>query len=277
MELLAVMSIMAMLTTLAVTSYFTAIRGMARRSAIKHVVNSLILARQRSCMEGVRVSVMFFNEFRGYEKDADGKQTAKEINIPSYVVCKELGRFSYVVGSGNAIKVGDEFAELGKMFGTNDMGSAYQGQLRLYNLTHGGWLDVKPWVSTDTERFDVLCSFPYEKAVTGSDPEQRQMSGFGFTVVRNQSGTVGTRTGDSYGIEAAPVGSLPKEFVFNGLDNKDSDPICINFLSTGKLDTTTQGKSSVTIIEVRDKKNPHSNTISVKESDGSIDYKETWN
>ena len=50
-ELLTVMSIMGMLTTIAVTSYFSAIRGMARRSALKHLADTMVSARQRACME----------------------------------------------------------------------------------------------------------------------------------------------------------------------------------------------------------------------------------
>ena len=62
LELLAVMSIMAMLSTLAVTSYFGAIRGMASRGAKKHFQNTLLLARQRACIDGARVRLMAFYE-----------------------------------------------------------------------------------------------------------------------------------------------------------------------------------------------------------------------
>ena len=55
LELLAVMSIMALLTTLAVTSYFSAVRGMGRRSAVNNLANTLIQARQRACMDNARV------------------------------------------------------------------------------------------------------------------------------------------------------------------------------------------------------------------------------
>ena len=89
LELLAVMSIMAMLSTLAVTSYFSAVRGMTRRSAVKHLANTLVVARQRACLEGSRMSVMIFNEVSRYEG-------SKEIVIPSYVICKEVGRISFI-------------------------------------------------------------------------------------------------------------------------------------------------------------------------------------
>jgi len=281
MELLAVMSIMGLLSTLAVTSYFGAVRGMARRSAISHVFNSLTLARQRACMEGSRVGVMFFNEFRGFAKDADGVPTATEINIPSYVVCKELGRFSYVNGD----VIGDEFAELDKMFGTNDLSiidGSYQGQMRLYNLTHGGWFDVRPWVlgasSSDPAKFTVEGGSALQTATNNSIAAALlPMYGYNFKVIPGGNHSGNTATGDAYGIEAAPVGALPKEFVFDTLASKDSDPIYIIFLPTGKPDTANGARVSVTIKEVRDKSHPLSLQITVHAGgDIEVDNKGIW-
>ena len=74
----------------------------------------------------------------------------------------------------------------------------------------------------------------------------------------------------------APIGALPRGFVFSGLDNKDSDPITINFLPDGRLDTSTGGKSQVKIVETRLPSKQPSNTVKVG-SDGSITYGEIWN
>ena len=265
LELLAMMTIMAMLTTLAVTSYFSAISGMARRSAVKHVVNTLILARQRACMEGARVSVMFFDEFHGYEKDESGKQTSTEVSLPSYVVCKELGQISYINGQ----IIGDEFKDLDKMFGVAGAGQwqsvddSFKGQIRLYNLTKGGWWNVKPYVKGTT----LTRTSPLDGA-------EDELSCYYFVVVKKQ--VLSPAIGDSYGIEAAPVGSLPKGFVFNGLTDQSSDPICINFLPDGRCDTSNGGKGSITIVETRLPSKRPSNTISV-DSQGNITFGETWN
>ena len=265
LELLAVMSIMALLTTLAVTSYFSAITGMARRSAVKHVVNTLILARQRACMEGARVSVMFFDEFHGYAKDEAGKQTSEEICLPSYVVCKELGRLSYVSGG----QFGDEFAELDKIFTkkTSDMSTSYS-QMRLYNLTRGGWSDVKPWV----EDVEIDCVFPYGETVLGQNPPL--LTGFVFEKANTDSG-VEWKAGDSYGIEVSPIGSLPKGFVFDGLTDRNSEPISISFLPDGIRDTSTGGKGEVKIIETRLPTARPSSRITVSDK-GAIEYEDTW-
>lgn len=268
LELLAVMSIMALLTTMAVTSYFNAITGMARRSAVKHIVNTLILARQRACMEGVRVSVMFFNEFHGYTKDEAGNQTSEEVYLPSYVVCKELGRLSYINGS----RIGDEFAELDKMFTTEEMNTSYKGQMRLYNLTEGGWWDVKPYVKGDPD-FSLTATLPYSSAARGTTVNQ-DVCGFCFVMVNNRAR--GTAIGDSYGIEAAPIGSLPKGFVIDGLTDQNSTPICINFLPDGRRDTSTGGASSIKIVETRLPSKRPTNTITVDAS-GTVTFGENWN
>jgi len=264
LELLAVMSIMAMLTTLAVTSYFSAISGMARRSAVKHVVNTLILARQRACMEGARVSVMFFNEFHGYAKDETGNQTSEEVDLPSYVVCKELGQISYMNGGA----IGDEFKDLDKMFGVagvgqwQDVDNSFKGQMRLYNLTKGGWWDVKPYVKGTSQTVGL----PYEGI-------EDDLSCNYFVVVNSHVSS--PAIGDSYGVEAAPISSLPKGFVFNGLTDQNSEPICINFLPDGRCDTSI-GKSSITIIETRLPSKRPSNTIRVS-AQGVISFEEKWN
>lgn len=60
---------MALLSTLAVTSYFGAVRGMSIRSAKRHFENALVQARQRACIDGARVSLIAFNEIASYESD----------------------------------------------------------------------------------------------------------------------------------------------------------------------------------------------------------------
>ena len=275
LELLAVMSIMALLTTLAVTSYFSAISGMARRSALKHVVNTLSLARQRACMEGARVSVMFFNEPRGFKKDADGNQTTEEDFIPSYVVSKAVGRLSYV----NAAAIGDEFMELDNMFHTAaELGiqdaDGYAGRLKLYNLTQGGWWMVTPFVT----KYPYTPSYPYEEASTSAGGGGGSMAIYAFTVKESYGGARNSVVGDAYGVEAGPVGSLPKGFIINGLTEADSEAFAISFLPDGSLETNSGKRkmNSVTLIETRLPSKRPSSKISVA-ADGSISYDEKWN
>jgi hypothetical protein len=100
---------------------------------------------QRACMEGVRVSVVYFNEMKGYEKDSDGElltSSGHEILSPTYVICRAVGHLSYVDSSG---VIGDEFADLDKMFAPRTWAKAMPDECDLH--IDVGWLvDVKPWV-----------------------------------------------------------------------------------------------------------------------------------
>ena len=113
-ELLAVMAIVAMLSTLAVTSYFSAIRGMPSRTALTTSTTRMAMARQRACIDGCRVSLIVFNEAAAF--DASG--TAISDLAASFVVCRELGRFSFVSGTSCS----DEFSDLGSLFRKNRRG-----------------------------------------------------------------------------------------------------------------------------------------------------------
>jgi prepilin-type N-terminal cleavage/methylation domain-containing protein len=257
LELLAVMSIMAMLTTLAVTSYFSAIRGMTRRSAVKHLANTLILARQRACMEGTRVSVMVFNEVSGYDN------AGREKIVPSYVVCKEVGRISSM-SSGILI---DEFAPLNKMFGTATLDASYLGSIRLYNLTQGKWSNVLPSV---TEHKLTGRASAYQMAKSGTEVLY-DIPAYGFvknTKVPNQNDAT-WQAGDSYGIEAAPVSSLPRGFEFDELQESLSKVVCVTFKPDGSSTDKTVG--------IRTTQTPVTRSRVSVQSDGTITYDEKWN
>lgn len=217
LELLAVMAIVAMLSTLAVTSYFSAIRGMSSRTARRGLTNALSMARQRACIDGCRVSLIIFNEAAGF--DTSGSKVSDL--AASYVVCRELGRFSFV----REDLLFDEFADLNKLFRekllTDTSSDGVAGAIRLYNLSAGSWSLVRPYVVKENvgSKADLLYSgnsFQIEayafQRLTGSG---MQSSG---------GGNPTWKAGDSYGIEVMPVQSLPKGFSFKELNaNASSD------------------------------------------------------
>ena len=217
LELLAVMAIVAMLSTLAVTSYFSAIRGMSSRTARRGLTNALSMARQRACIDGCRVSLIIFNEAAGF--DTSGSKVSDL--AASYVVCRELGRFSFV----RVDLLFDEFADLNKLFreklSTDTSSDSVAGAIRLYNLSAGSWSLVRPYVVKENvgSKADLLYSgnsFQIEayafQRLTGSG---MQSSG---------GGNPTWKAGDSYGIEVMPVQSLPKGFSFRELNaNASSD------------------------------------------------------
>ncbi len=273
MELLAVMSIMALLTTLAVISYFGAVRGMTRRSAVKHFANTLILARQRACMENSRISVVVFNEITGLKSDDV---------TPSYVICKELGRLTYI-RNGSLV---DEFTELDKIFGTEKLSYTYRGSIKLYNLSRGKWSNVYPWVEPYPFRNNSGLSGrhsasgdprpqagqTYMKPIELSSGYTLPVFAFGInTTLQNPNAADNDwEVGDAYGIEAGPVGALPRNFLFSELNKSVSDAITITFTPDGRAESA----ETIRIIETQP---PNKRSVVSVDQTGEIRYDERWN
>ncbi len=263
LELLAVMSIMGLLTTLAVTSYFGAARGMARRGAIKHMVNTLTLARQRACMDNSRVSVVLYNEVSGIlDADSGGTQTAV---IPSYVVCKEVGKISLVTGN----YLVDEFNALDTMFTTAKLenSASYKGGFRVYNLSEGGFSFVFPWV-VNSEAMIQGRQSPYKPRPIADT----RINAWCFEINRNvpvrEDGNQ-WNVGDSYGVEAAPVQTLPKLFEFKELKDNIASIQVITFLPDGRA----LNSEKITISETRP---PMKSTDIDISKEGVIKYDNKW-
>ena len=99
-ELLAVMMIMAMMSAVAVSSYFAATRGAAMRAAIAHLRGALHLARQTAIMHG-RSAYLLVDE-------------------TGYSLCKVEG-----LGTGQGKSLRDEYADWSNL-STN---------MRIFNLS----------------------------------------------------------------------------------------------------------------------------------------------
>lgn len=260
LELLAVMSIVALLSTLAVMSYFNAIRGMGHRSMIKNVSNALATARQRANVDGRRVSLIAYNEVGKLNKDG----ATIEDRVAVYVICRELGRLSFV--SGNNLF--DEFSDLDKLFQVGAASSSDpSGAVKLYNLTRGGWSYVDRKVKKDTVGGTALLHY---------EDQSRQFRAYAFQRLgegrdvnsENMTGAVGGQNspwsvGDSYGIEVSPAQALPKRYAFTGLESDTigggalSKVVAITFEPDGSVKSsaynqkmslivTTPGKNDVT-------------------------------
>jgi len=248
LELLAVMAIMAMLATLAVSSYFAAVKGMAARSAKRHFENALVSARQRACIDGVRVSLMAFNE-GGFDSKGD---IDEDKLIACYVICKEIGRLSWA--SDNYLY--DEFSDLKALFGEKvtdasdamRVSSSYTGGFRLYNLSQGSWTFVEPNV-TLKKLGEGNSALLYTKALydtsstKASVVKTERTHRFTAYAFKKQTGTDSKLTGagvwhvgDIYGVEVSPVQNLPKGFKFNELnDDTKKDVQCVTFEPDGSI------------------------------------------
>lgn len=259
MELLAVMAVMALLTTLSVTSYFGAVRSMTRRSAIKHLVNTLLLARQRACMENSRISVMIFNDIVGIN------QTDV---TPSYVLCKEIGRISFVKGD----RLADEFFEIEKIFGVTSYGPSYKGSLRLYNLDEGKWSDVYPWVEPYelTDRRSASGN-PYMSA--SERVNGYSLNCFSFRINPNvqHNNPASWEIGDPYGIEAGPMGALPRNFWFAQLQSVVTKSLVFTFNPDGTAVAKNGWK-----ITIQETQLPKKSASIVVTERGDVKYDERW-
>ncbi len=216
MELLAVMAIMGILSTLAVTSYFSAVRSMARRRAVSNLMAALMQARQRVCIDGTRTALVCYNVRN------DLTSTALESVSPTYVVCKALGRVTNI--SGN--KIGDEFTPLDKIFGTGTARFSY-GSRRLYNLSDKGWTDVEVMVEPGTYS---------DELVSGLTGENFQMPELLWCFKKAQGGVDkgAWKIGHLYGIDVSPAGIFPKNVYFGDLRASDNDQINVMFFPDGR-------------------------------------------
>ncbi len=268
LELLAVIAIMALLSTMAVTSYFSAVRGMASRSAKRHFYEALLQARQRACMDGVRVSLMAFNESVSY--DTTGQKIVESAGC--YVVCREIGRISYI--SANKYLF-DEYADLQKLFpaprddngepidldGKDDLFFSRAGLLRLYNLDNGSWTQVRPYAQ---EKSMGTANLLYSGQILPSQ-NNRPFNAYAFVLQGEKStGAQSWEVGDAYGVEVSQVQSLPKKYLFASMNKDNLDSVlCVTFEPDGSrvknkknnnksftiTDTTTGGKSITYTVE----------------------------
>ena len=271
LELLAVIAIMALLSTMAVTSYFSAVRGMASRSAKRHFENALVQARQRACMDGVRVSLMAFNESIAY--DTAGQKIVESVGC--YVVCREIGRVSWVPDS-QAYLV-DEFADLQKLFpapldddgkpvdlkGQSDTFFSSAGLLRLYNLDKGFWTEVRPYAQ-EKPVGGANSPLLYSERV-GASEDSHTFNAYSFVLQgKKSSNAENWEVGDAYGVEVSPIQSLPKKYLFDTMDKFNLNTVlCVTFEPDGSRsknakntnksftikDTTPSGKSVTFSVE----------------------------
>jgi len=181
------------------------------------------------------------------------------------VLCREIGRVSFV-RSG---LIADEFTEIDKIFGTASYGTSYRGSIRLYNLSEGKWSNVYPWVE------------PYELSSRYSASGNPQMNENGYVLnvfaFRENANAPNKKNasweiGDRYGIEAAPMGTLPRNFQFSQLSSSDATPLTVTFSPDGTA-KVTGGTTTFRIIEMQPP-NKHAD-IKVKTT-GDVDYDGKW-
>lgn len=193
-ELLVTVGIMGMLSTVAVSGYFAASRGMADRGALTDVRSLIRVAQQRATADHMPTAVIFYNM-----KVKNGGDDSADLIQSRAVALRMAGRFSRVA-DGHLF---DEFADLGRSYPTNSV-SGSTSTMRLYKFDTNGATPGK--VSTYVE--EVSTGVTEELISLGVTVDDEQ---FGFV----DKGGVSWKTGDAYAFEIAST-TLPNGYFFGG-------------------------------------------------------------
>lgn len=214
LELLIVMAIMVLLSTIMVTSYFGAQRAAAYSASVTEVRNALTLARQRACMDGRKTFFVFTN-------DTD------------FIVVQPIGSFSHISGTDYY----DGYVDMQESEAANT-------RTRIFNLEN--FEDYYATIGSHTMEADagslykgqLVTKFNFYK---GND----EIDGKGTSKNTSQSVNPGWEKGDRYGVAISTVFRLPKGFSatkFSGFDSHGSN----HFIAFNADGSTSGGTLEVT-------------------------------
>ena len=207
-ELMVVVGLMAMMSTMAIGSYSAITRGMNDRAAIDAAKSFADAALQRANLDRTSTYVYLFNEVTKLESDTEAGSACGVA-----VAVRPIGRISHVPSSGFFC---DEFNDLDQTFGSLEENGeeATQGEkeksaasyFRLYNIAQKSFAMVQEGVYAYTINDRDL-----EDEDSGKSHE---WTIHGFKTASGDSGGASFRVGDLYGQEFA-VTRLPPGYVFS--------------------------------------------------------------
>ena len=233
-ELLVTMGLMAMLATVSIAGYYSAVRGMTERGVRQDVISFVRLAQQRALVEQTPTSIYLMNRmFRTEDEDMG------EAAYVAGIAVRMAGRISCISKSGDnggGIYLIDEYADLDKTYPTNAVGKSIQGKgrtgMRIYRMganirsAKAGYSVVHDRViraKLDTNLEDLLVSEGKDAAGTfqfdSSSVNDAIRTAWGFQVNNKIDNDArggadnDWRVGDPYGVEIATL-QLPHGYVF---------------------------------------------------------------
>ena len=221
-ELLVTMGLMALLATVSIGGYYSAVRGMTERGVKQDVISFVRLAQQRALVDQVPTAVFLFNRKLRDQNDDTGES---ERTVGIAVAVRTVGRISYI--SGNYLS--DEYGDLGKTYPTNGASNA-KGSMRLYRMVDAGSVEacfstVRDYVvrrQLDTEELFGA------KLLGGGTVTLPDNTVFGvgnvpiwaFEKISGGEGNAQWHVGDPYGAEIAHL-QLPHGYLFgNAIPNR---------------------------------------------------------
>lgn len=198
-ELMAVMAIVLLLSSLILGGYFGMVRGSATVAGRDHLYNNLTLARQRAMMEGARTYLFVPNRNR-------------------YAIVQSVGRFGYVHGSN----LYDFYADLLKLAADSELIEDGAARLNIYNMDTGGEARIH------------RIEYPVDLRVpAGTDiPEAGERLTVSRMVAGSSSSIAGWLPGQRYGWQIGPTLHLPKGFRLDF----ESYPVYVTFYPDGSSD-----------------------------------------
>lgn len=243
-ELIVVIGLMALLSTISIGGYFAASRGMAARGVMQDTASIIRQAMQVCLIDQVPTAVLFSNR-RQNKKEEGGEAYGSAVAI------KMAGRISYIATSGKTstgqslpVSGGlliDEFADWNQSYPMDASDSGKQRAVRLYQMSSPQGHKLKQgvkqcsslmcaWVGYAQMESDYMISTGMtledwctlnkrnaqgnkSYAKIGYDNGNECRWGLPFHPDNKGLGRSSWHVGDAYGVEIASL-DLPKNYIF---------------------------------------------------------------
>lgn len=240
-ELIVVIGLMALLSTISIGGYFAASRGMTARGVVQDTASIIRQAMQTCLIDQVPTAVLFCNR-RQNTKAKDGEAYGTAIAI------KMAGRISYIATTGCKTAYGesvgggllvDEFADWNQSYPMDASDSEKQHAVRLYRMSNlsdlkrgvkrcsslmCAWvgyvqleseymIGAKMRVEDFCNTFKLDTAGNRKRAGIGYDNGNDCRWGLPFHPGNNGLNRGSWHVGDAYGVEIATL-DLPKNYIF---------------------------------------------------------------
>jgi prepilin-type N-terminal cleavage/methylation domain-containing protein len=246
MELLVVMSIMLIVSTILVAGYFGMTRAASYTAAETDVFNHLQLARQRASLDGTRVFFLL-------------------IDSNSYVLVHGVGTLTRKMEQtdGQTHRFYDAYADLHELDITNS-------RVRVWNMDK----------NVDGEVIRIAMQPPLSADEDTYNNSGEKYGRIQYSIdLRPRNSSVAWEVGDRYGFELYPRQVLPKGFLF-GLQDLNTTPAndSVVFAADGTSSRvggsppveTKTGETKLYLYEKIAKDKQHAVLIKIKNPDGTI-------
>lgn len=215
-ELLVVVGLMGLLSTIAIGSYSGITRGMRDRAALDATKTFLEAAVQRANIDRTKVQVYLFDEVLKLDSEMSAG-----VGAGVAIAVRPIGRVTMVPENGFFC---DEFADLEQIYGSLALANRPQTEqdreqsattVRIYNLRTKDYVSVLEGVDAYTiSDYDLEAEIRQEASEDpGNANSMKEWKVYGFKKAEKGEGNASFSVGDQYGQEFA-VTRLPPGYFF---------------------------------------------------------------